>query len=305
MESLIRLISTPDRLQSTLDGIPNIFDLTRLNNNQLLKISDPSKLTPEELYVVSIATDKKIIKILRKLITPSFTLQDLKSIEFNRFSDIVQQGCLGHMLMISLSTDLISAMLDQMRSVNYGIYSDTGNCQMNPLLHCCRFHKFDQVKLLVERYGADIEHLSYCDTTAIMYSAENNNVEITKYLYDKGALLETTTRDIAKLASKSIQKWIRKWETDKMIQQQSDLVKMKSDYQKQTLDMNELKLKYDKQTADLNELKLNCEKQALDLNELKLNCEEQALDLNELKLNYEKLKFENNKYEAYKKLYHS
>lgn len=53
------------------------------------------------------------------------------------------------------------------------------------------------------------------DETAIMVSAAEGRIEITKYLYDRGARLETSTRHVYKRASKKTLKLLMKWENDK------------------------------------------------------------------------------------------
>ena len=192
------------------------------SDSQLLRISDCTKLTPEEFRaVIDIRTDRQIIRVLKKIITSTFPLEDLKSIHFDHLGDRVQQSLMGWMLTNKLSTDMICVLLDQMKSVNYGKYgwAPSGHI-INPLLYCCCFNKFDLVKLLVERYGADIEHLSYNDTTAIMYSAYKCNVEITRYLYHHGARLSTSTHHINEFArTNSIREFITEWETDKKFTQ--------------------------------------------------------------------------------------
>ena len=220
MESLIRLICTPDRIQCMQNEAQNLLDLTRLSNAQLLRICDPTKLTCEELRdVLVVNTDNQIVTLFKKMFfheSNPLSVEDLKSIEFNKFGDYVQQCCLNYMLMPdNISIDKICVLLDQIRSVNYGkSYSAYKLWEINPLFFCCRMGKFDLIKLLVERYGANIEYDGGAGRTAIMYSAEDD-AEITKYLYDSGARLSTSTHNINEFASKSIRELIAKWEADK------------------------------------------------------------------------------------------
>ena len=272
MESLIRLISTPDRKESMQNEILDILDLTKLNNTQLLRISDRSKLTPEEFSVaLTIDTDDQIVAVLQQLI-PSLSLEDLKSIQFSNFSESVLQRCMAYMLLTDASTDKICVVLDKMKSVNYVI-----NGTMNPLIHCCRYNELGLVKLLVERYNADIEHLSQNSTTAIMYSAQCGHVEVTKYLYDKGALLSAGTKHINQYATDEMKQLIAKWEAEKATSAMNQLIKdeldrilpdtansttavdvgdkdsgsetildqMKADYQKLKLENEEMKRNYE------------------------------------------------------------
>ena len=227
-----------------------MLDLSRLNNAQLLQICDCTKLTAEEFEAVVIGKDSKIITVLNKLIIhPTLSLEDLKSIEIEKFSDQIQQHLLGSMLTRGLSTDLICVILDKMRSVNYGgLRSSKHRTTINPLIHCCSFKKFDLVKLLVEKYNADIEHLSYHKTTAIMYSASVDDVLITKYLYDLGARLNTPFQHVKECASKQIKTLIKQWETDKKIQEAvTKLVnvdQIRADHEKLKLENNEMKRNY-------------------------------------------------------------
>ena len=273
MESLIRLICKSDHSQSIQNEIANLLDLTRLNNTQLVRISDVSKLTAEEFEsIIIIDTDEKIIALLKKLIehpTHPITLEDLKSLEFNRFSDVVLQSCVGRMLESNIQSDLICVVLDQMKSVNYGKYAG-GYCrdfEINPLIHCCYDNKFDLVKLLVERYGADIEYRSASGKNSIMISSTQGNVEITKYLYDLGAQLQikTTTivRDIKDCASEPIMDMITKWEQ----QRTSSCKEMK-------LENDKIKSENDKIKSDYQTLKSECEQIKADYMKLKLENDE-------------------------------
>ena len=234
MESLIRLLS--DR---------ECVDLTKLDNDQLLRICDFSKLTLEEVSTVNtIDTDTKIIPLLKNLIfhqTLPLTVDEFKSIDFNHLNEIVRRSCLGYMLLNNKSTELISVLLDQMGSVNYGIYSTLVKIEINPLIHCCRTGKFDLVRLLVEKYGADIEHMDCNDRTAIIISAQEGHVEITKYLYDLGARRKYKTAQflhrIEYYATREIIDLINKWKHD-------SIKKLKSENQNLKLENDEMKRNY-------------------------------------------------------------
>ena len=131
-------------------------------------------------------------------------------------------------------------------------------------MHCCWRGRFEMVKLLVERYGADIEYVSCHDKTAIMYSATSHE-EITKYLYDRGAQLKTSTVHIRECACPSIKKMVKNWEHDKFTQHNKILIK------------------------NINVMKLNFEK-LLSLNDkLTQQVQNLMLDNISMKLNYEKV----------------
>ena len=191
MESLIRIVLT-DR---TRPGMNQFLKLSKLSVKTLQRTCDTSKLTDQEFRdALEIDTDNQIIELFRNLISnPVLTREELQSIEFDKFNDAVQRCFLGLMLINNSPADLVCILLDQIKSVNYGNQYTTckGLSAINPLIYCCCNNKFDIVKLLVERYNADIEHLSCNCTTAIMFSAEKDNIEITQYLYEKGAKLAT------------------------------------------------------------------------------------------------------------------
>lgn len=85
------------------------------------------------------------------------------------------------------------------------------NHKWNPLIYCCFNNKFEIVKLLVEKYKADINCETKYNFTSIMYSTYNNNIEITKYLFDRGTRLETTYKSIYDYTTESMTKIIKGW----------------------------------------------------------------------------------------------
>ena len=226
MESIVTI------LHSNNHAIKDCIDLTRLNNKALRRVCDLSKLSSVELVHLLDCNDYKKIQLLESLVLDESI--DLRSIEFEKFSDAMLQDLVGFMLFKNLSTDVVCIVLDRMRSVNYGTYTSLANRNTNPLIHCCVTNKFDLVKLLVDRYGADIEHPSYSNSTAIMYSAEKGDAVITKYLYDKGARLNTATHDIDNLATDLIKKLFSEWTATKIMAERHKSVyhEIKYDYQK-------------------------------------------------------------------------
>lgn len=164
-------------------------------------------------------TEENIIFLFEK-ICHLMTFEDFQTIEFGQFSDQIQKKMLTIMLKLDKSVDIIQLLIDKMKSINYGRYAANSNAgDVNPLLHCCLNSKFDHIKLLIEKYEADIDFVSALDRTAIMYCAERGDIEITKYLYDRGAKLlidiASGESNIYKYAKPEISKMIRKWEDDK------------------------------------------------------------------------------------------
>ena len=296
MESLIKLACKPDRLQWN-GKLNQFFDLKKLDKEVLLRIEnvasrlsmfdnstlhlvcDCSQLTPDELSsILSVNTDEKILRLLQNLLlhsTPSLSLEELKSIPFSQFSEKLLQKCLGLMLTLkNVSTEFVCVLIDQMCSVNYGTIHVTGEYgglfNINPLIHCCSTGRTELAKLLIDRYRADIEHLSSNDTTAIMYCAQDGYVELTEYLYEKGARLETKTRNIDSFAHPTIKPLINKWRKEiqdknekeirfKKENENSELEKMKSDFEKMKCDFEIMKLDYEKIKSEKDLMKQNCE----------------------------------------------
>ena len=289
MKSLIQLVNQLGRSQSIQDEIVNILDLKKLSNATLLRISDTSLLTSEESsQVFGDIDDNQIIAVLKKMIfdpISPLSAQDLKLIKFERYSDYVQQNCLGLMLTNNLSTDKICILLDCMQSVNYGNHPSFvgGFHSLNPLMHCCQKNKFDIVKLLVENYRANIEHVSLYNATAIMFSAQSGNIPITQYLYNKGARLSTVSRHISEFATDSIKEVIAKWKTDMRTQYseiKNDLDQIKADYEKLKAENLQMKLNYE----NILSLQNNLNKNGLNL-DTEYNGIASSAD-SQLKLNY-------------------
>jgi len=63
---------------------------------------------------------------------------------------------------------------------------------INPLLYACANKNLELVKFLIEN-GADVNQLSYYDTTPIMFSYQKGDYETFMYLYKHGAIIRPTT----------------------------------------------------------------------------------------------------------------
>ena len=255
MQSLLQVATTYKNKFASGD-LKKSLDLKNLDDATLLRISDPSGLSCEEFAdVLMIDSDRDQIRLLQNMIS-FVTLEDFKMIEFEKFSDIVHRSLLGYMLVNDYAIALLCVLLDKMKSVNYGDISNPIHKSyelhiINPLIYCCRKGDFYLVKVLVERYNADLEHLSWLKKTAIMYSVEYDHVEITKYLYDRGSRLETKECHINKYASSKINKLIIEWqaETQRCIDEREEMIEMKlSDY-------NEMKANYEKLQAENQQMK--------------------------------------------------
>lgn len=191
----------------------------------------------------TINTDHILRKILEGILS-SISLENMKIIEFEKLGDDVQKYCLIYMMEKNFSREKICVLLDKMKSVNYGEYHDyetiRNYSKINPLIFCCWSGKMDLVKLLVETYKADIELLSYNDTTAIMFAAQSYHPDIVKYLYDKGAKLATKTQNINTFATvNGIKGLIEQWESEK----------------KKANEMKEKSEKYEKLKSELEKMK--------------------------------------------------
>ena len=231
------------------------IDLKKLNNDTLLRISESSKLTQEDfVHAFTADTDDRVIKLLEKIIFDpdiSVSLKDLKSIEFDKFSDSVHQNLMSSMLRRNSPRSIIYILLDKMRSVNYG--KERSYNELNPLIHCCLNGKFALVRSLVERYGADIEY-SVINLTPIMFSAKMGYKKITKYLYNRGALIDTDS--IISNSTPSIRRLIVKLEMERIVMKQLNDLKIENEKLKSDLvAQSETNKKYDELKLDYQQLK--------------------------------------------------
>ena len=262
MESLIQQVLAY-RSGFTAKELSFCLDLTKLNSSTLLGTVDPSKLTLEELKdILVIETDEHIIKLLKKLIfnkTLPLTAEDFKQIEFDKFSDSVQKNIMSGMLRRKFSIDMICTLLEQMKSVNYGTSVIAGN-NINPLNHSCWTGNQDLVKLLVERFGANIEYLSANGKTAIMYSSATGHEEITKYLYDLGAKQKTATCNVIDCSTPAIRQLIIKWQDDKRNKQMETIMQ----------DLNDLQIKHESLKSNYRDLVKDHNIALKDLNDAKI-----------------------------------
>lgn len=189
VESLVAYFSDPTkrRLHS---------DLTRLDDATLLK---------------ACISETNLFQLFHTLVVnrSDLSLEYLQLIDFDKLNVDTRQYYLSAMLQTNHSIESILFFLDRVNTVNYG---SSHEYSINPLIYCCYTNKYDLVKLLVEKYNANIDYPSQKNTTAIMYSAQQGNIEITKYLYDKGAKLQIFDKYIYTYATKEIKKLICSWE---------------------------------------------------------------------------------------------
>jgi len=242
-EELFKICNPLELCDATLR---RVCDPSMLDNIMLKKVCDLSKLPLKKFP--TLLTDEIAIAIVRIFQNLNLSLEDLESIEFEKFSECVHQKYLMLMLRKNMSMDELCVVLDKMQSVNFGDRIGT-----NPLIYCCMEGQFDLVKLLVEKYSADIEYLSSNNTTPIMFSAQNNHQEITKYLYDKGAKLTTELKNVYEFATSDMIELFRKWEIEKTsqnknneVEKQSDYDKMRADYEKLQEEFKNMKESYEK-----------------------------------------------------------
>lgn len=273
MEAVLKSCIDNTSINQAFNNLYNNIDLTKLDNptltlicdlsklgNELLKQScDPSKLTVQDLFK-TIDFEYNILKYLANL-----NLNDFKLIEFEKMTEAVLQKILGYLLVNKSSIDYIKTILNNMTTVNYGNhYLAPPYDKINPLIYCCFTNKeLALVQLLVEKFGADIEHLSCCGTTAIMFAAQSGNEIVTKYLYDKGAKLLQSDQCIYSYASKSMTLLLRKWETEKFSHNNDNSNKQVNNDTKQSekQDTNyELKENYEALKLEIVEMKRSFEK---------------------------------------------
>ena len=97
---------------------------------------------------------------------------------------------------------LAQICLKYLTNINFGNASLFDPClgkKINPLIEMCTRGKLDAVKFLVEN-GADIEHLSYCGTTAIMFAFQESHMNIVVYLLERGAQIEVGSKKMTEYA---------------------------------------------------------------------------------------------------------
>lgn len=270
MESLLLLTKenfSVEKLEKYFDAAKLISVLPGLIDRQkvvscTIRSCDFSRISDEkylDLFTSFFPTCDNIgvifTDLLKSLVTNSETQlsrQKFLSIEFEKFPDDVQQYMLSEMLVGDISIEFICLLLDKMKSVNYGTPEYNKN-NINPLIYCSLYNRLDLVKLLVEKYNADIEYtgaatpMSTNKCTAITSAATANNIDIIKYLYFKGANTEGIPRWRTNLWIK-ISKWDRKSKSMKFDQ-------LKSDYDNLKLEQNESKNKYDQLQSEYNVIK--------------------------------------------------
>lgn len=232
MESLINLINKERRLLLTMKT--NLLDFTQFIDTVFDKFNDMDAIASDAISDDDNEAIRLFINLIDHPIYP-LTLEELRSIKFERFNDTVQQTCLNYMLSKNIATQYICVLLDKIKSVNYGdywYYPHKNIKNINPLIHCCCTNKFDLVKLLVEKYGADVEHPSRNNTTAIMFCAQQNNLDITKYLYNKGAKFRITSPECSSYihlyAHDSIKKFILECEDTESKNYRQELEELKA-----------------------------------------------------------------------------
>lgn len=82
-------------------------------------------------------------------------------------------------------------LFESIKTINFGNININSTELENPLITMSILNNMPAVKFLVEELGANVNHLSINNTTAIMYAFQVGNAEIVAYLFLKGALTET------------------------------------------------------------------------------------------------------------------
>lgn len=282
MESLILLTKNRPRIGllknlninsiKFINMLPQVLDTTKTFHTlceNILPCCNFSMISNNEYMdlFTNISSENNDVFSLFSLLLESnipLSIEEFQSIEFEKFLDKVQQQMLILMITKKLSVEVICLLTEKMKSVDYGEYATItiDNCckplygKCRPLLVCCRYDRLDLVKLLVEKYGCDIEYVDKCDKTAIMYAADSHCIEIVKYLYDRGAKLSTQSKTIEAYwpaIAKIINTWQERSNHDSMEQEKNkyereyNLLKSEYDVVKQKLDkVSEFVSQFDK-----------------------------------------------------------
>lgn len=226
MQSLLKAFTECYTVDYTFKELEQYIDLTKLSDETLKKICDNRKMTRQDIFDAfsDKLSDNDVFNIFKKY-NPS--LEGLQAIEIDKFSEIMKRKILGYMLIKNIETNQICVLLDKIKSVNYGdscMYEYYNKYEdNNPLFHCCFTNKIDLVKLLVEKYNANIDytHNIYAKT-AITLAAERKNEDIIYYLYSKGAKYPKSDGQTTYL-----EKLINGWEIEKSLPTQQQLVQNK------------------------------------------------------------------------------
>lgn len=207
-----------------------IIDLSNLDKQTLIKICDVTKLTDQDLAIISQKVKKNnqcfslFREIYKCLILDPVNPLNYQNIDYSQFSIDEKQKMLYVMLENYISSDKICCLLQNMiGSVDFDM--NMGFFQ-TPLINCIYNERFDLVKLLIETCHADINRSSYNGFRPIICSAEIGNLEITKYLYDKGAETNLECRDLKQITKPEIREMISKWEKDKLISEIENKIKL-------------------------------------------------------------------------------
>lgn len=79
----------------------------------------------------------------------------------------------------------------------YGNFADTANNGITPLMKACIIENLEIVKLLIEKYGAEINAQNDIQRwTALDFAMVTKNIEVIEYLKSKGAISGIRNRDI-------------------------------------------------------------------------------------------------------------
>lgn len=212
---ILRGICDPSKLSN--ERLRGICDLQKLSNEELHDICDISKLHISHIFT-EMSYLEKGKKVFDKLLSieKSFTLDELNDINFTIMGSELKQYCLNRMILNNFPIDKLTVLLNMMKSVNYGTetwpYADIS--LYNPLITSCQKNRLDLVKILIEKYSADVNYtLRASDSTAIMYC--NDNIDIIKYLYDKGANLATNHKHVNNYIKLETINLIQKWASEK------------------------------------------------------------------------------------------
>lgn len=258
MDKFLLQAHTYNKISSIYEALKYCLDLSKLSNDRLKDICEPSNLLLKDIIDALNPTNQDNLEIVLLGQLPNAFMS---SLEFEHLSERARRYCLNNLIKNNTTIDIIERLANKMETVNYGnlyYHDDYCNDVYNPLAFCCYNGNLELVKLLVEKHNADIEHLCFNNLTPIMISAMEGHPEVTSYLYHKGAKLTNTVRHIKYMtANTEILNLINEWECKgNVANKQQDNKKTHCTNEQEYIEMKD---KYEKLKSELEKIKSTIE----------------------------------------------